>query len=837
MRIVIGLIFYISLMSHTCFAQNLEAYWSFDEELTAEGSSLEYFHNGRDAELDGQASYSNDTVTGVGHSLDCSALQAHAAVAKFPGILAANARSMVMWVKLPNAQTGQARALLGYGDAKRGPGAAFSLMARKLVNGWALEVRGPGMLQTNVTALESLQWHHVAVVAPRFATSQKTPSQVRLYVDGERVATAKSEPVTFNTLGTLPFTICRAHAGSGVPDLQGKIDDIAIFGGELSESSIKGLAQSKLKPNDLIMRTVSSQKLYDNHNLQLWKEDSSVKVFEDSPAPLSQTAAPKIRLSAAGREHENVQVALKTVTDLSDVHWEFTDLKDSSGRMIPKTNFLLRKVAYVPVPKPSLENFHRGMHPDPLSPMKPYKKVGDGILLKSNVTHTFWLDVYVPEGSKAGVYFATTRILSANSVLAEFDIELKVRSFALPKHPSLYTAASLHNPYMLDMDKIEVLRFEKGNKFEILERYYKNLIDHRVTHYTHARLRPDIDVFVDEDDKVQLVDRDFYLMLTILREYGLERFTFPAVPLIAQHKLKAPAMWLFGDRKQNIFTDDQNLEFDQEFLDLFYKTYRPIVKSLEAHGVLENAVLSLIDEPNYSDPPTLNALVKLFRLFKDLDKRIKTRITSAPLPKLYDLVNIWELNANQTDQSIARIRDRQAKGDEVGFYNNLLPLIDFASIRLRSQGWTLWQYQLQGSLSWFRITGWEFGFSPWLYPAGSGGTGYYGAAKLLYPPQNDSYSGPVDSIRWELLRKGQEDYEYIKLLADKMKAKGGEIATDVKTRADLDRLVEQVSYGIPRQFNKDVPRTYLDQPYTPDAMLLQNIREKIADAIEAALAQ
>ena len=56
----------------------------------------------------------------------------------------------------------------------------------------------------------------------------------------------------------------------------------------------------------------------------------------------------------------------------------------------------------------------------------------------------------------------------------------------------------------------------------------------------------------------------------------------------------------------------------------------------------------------------------------------------------------------------------------------------------------------------------------------SGGGGYWGNGdgRFIYPPDVDPntehepvVTGPIDSIRWEMLREGLEDREYFELLA------------------------------------------------------------------------
>ena len=52
-------------------------------------------------------------------------------------------------------------------------------------------------------------------------------------------------------------------------------------------------------------------------------------------------------------------------------------------------------------------------------------------------------------------------------------------------------------------------------------------------------------------------------------------------------------------------------------------------------------------------------------------------------------------------------------------------------------------------------------------PAGFVGYWGNGDGRFLYPPRDvtgPTICGPVDSIRWEMLREGIEDYEYLALL-------------------------------------------------------------------------
>src|SRR5690606_3269969 len=72
--------------------------------------------------------------------------------------------------------------------------------------------------------------------------------------------------------------------------------------------------------------------------------------------------------------------------------------------------------------------------------------------------------------------------------------------------------------------------------------------------------------------------------------------------------------------------------------------------------------------------------------------------------------------------------------------------------------WAAWKYRIKG-FAYYSVTGW--GADPYSDPRPQG-TNQNGDGFLLYPPKDGQI---VTSIRWELLREGSEDYEYLLLAA------------------------------------------------------------------------
>lgn len=102
-----------------------------------------------------------------------------------------------------------------------------------------------------------------------------------------------------------------------------------------------------------------------------------------------------------------------------------------------------------------------------------------------------------------------------------------------------------------------------------------------------------------------------------------------------------------------------------------------------------------------------------------------------------------------------------------------------------------------------------------------------GDGRFLYPPNRDPANartkylcGPVDSVRWEILREGVEDYEYFVLLERAIREAKGQN----KLRATAAEAAKLLEFP-PSLFTSG-------KDYTKDPLDLLRYREKIAAAIE-----
>ena len=170
--------------------------------------------------------------------------------------------------------------------------------------------------------------------------------------------------------------------------------------------------------------------------------------------------------------------------------------------------------------------------------------------------------------------------------------------------------------------------------------------------------------------------------------------------------------------------------------------------------------------------------------------------------------------------------------------------IDHAGTELRLLPWQSWQYGVSGILIWNAVywnsaeeypdpklqDSWT---DPMSYASESGmapgfvGTWGNGDGRFLYPPRGSAginagpfLEGPVNSVRWENLRDGMEDYEYFWLLQQAI-----ERAAAAGVKSSLLQEARQLLV-VPPEVSKDLTH------FTTDPRPLLAHRNRIARMIE-----
>jgi len=230
----------------------------------------------------------------------------------------------------------------------------------------------------------------------------------------------------------------------------------------------------------------------------------------------------------------------------------------------------------------------------------------------------------------------------------------------------------------------------------------------------------------------------------------------------------------------------------------------------------------------WTDEPARDAyknVLGAMMFLKEADPRLRRLLTfchdKAPLPFFYGGVNLWVPVLSLFNPE--RAKERQALGETVWWYVCCGPhhpypnnFIDHPAINHRIRFWMIQKYGTNGSLYW-SVTYWRQ--NPWktaMSYSPQGGTWGNGDGRLLYPPTKDKpekpmVCGPVNSIRFEMLREGLEDREYFWILSQviaRLKNKGDSslaelIARGERTMGVVDKLVRSLT-----DYEKDPKKLY-----------------------------
>ena len=499
----------------------------------------------------------------------------------------------------------------------------------------------------------------------------------------------------------------------------------------------------------------------------IWFESSLNKIFrEDVPRALG-SVDPEATVVLAQNEHESFQIVLrpKAGQDLHDVAVRVGTLRNrATGAALPASSVQTYRVGYVPVRIPShLEN-PTGDYPDILYPFAPFDAPGGRCA-------PIWVTVFAPQGTRPGHYRGPVEILSADHDPVTLALDVEVLDFALPQRPTLKTDFGFSTQQA--HDHAAAMGFTGGA--EALDRAYgQNARDHRATLRALASMPAE-----SADYKASLAD--FSDGLDDLLASGVTTISVPSSLIDIPEQLRAA----------NAFVVKHELQ-DLVFCHMSAEPLKP-------------AWLRLLDE---------------IGLWRELAPDIPVMVSTFGLePFLAEDCEIWTVHSQVFDTLANKtILERIAGGREVWWYVNHAPprpyanfLIELEPLEHRALFWQAWALGVQG-LHYSGVNNWPSGQNPFenlldVTPVNGDGV-------LLYPGED----GPVNSIRWETIRDGIEDFDYLALLMSrlrKLRDRGGHLAL-------LDRAMDVAD------LEAIIPNLVT---YTRDAVVFQSKRDAMGRMI------
>jgi hypothetical protein len=566
-----------------------------------------------------------------------------------------------------------------------------------------------------------------------------------------------------------------------------------------------------------------------NDKVGLWWTLSGWKIGPDKPLPKATSNAIIVR--AARNEAEAVQLVVRPTVDLKD--FTIKPLTFAQGAAsIPSESIEVLKAQYVNVTKPTDKSSVAGLWPDPLPPLT------GPINLEANENQPFWVRVKVPRTAPAGTYSGRIH-LSAQDFDADVTMHIEVYDFTLPDRMTCTTAFGFSAGNVFRYQKLS----DSQHKRDVLDKYWANFSAHHISPYDPAPLHRIKATWpkVTESMKPEEFKPVFnWTAWDQAMQRGIDHYRFNSF------RLRIPGL---GGGTFHARREPKLLGFSEDtphYKAAFYSYCRQLQEHLRAKGWLDEAYVYWFDEPAPKDYDfVMNGFGKLKEAAPDIDRMLTEQVE----PALVGGPNIWCPVSYKYQHEPAEKRRRH--GEKFWWYVCTGPkapyctlFIDHPGTELRVWLWQTWKRNIDGILVWQTNywtssaaypdpehpqnpyedpMGWRSGYST---PKGEKRPWGNGDGRFIYPPiaAADAHparpvlQGPVDSIRWEMLRDGIEDYEYLSILSRLLKSKKGKLTA--QQREECTALL-------------DVPNSITQnrKTFTKDPAPIEAHRDKVARAI------
>jgi hypothetical protein len=385
--------------------------------------------------------------------------------------------------------------------------------------------------------------------------------------------------------------------------------------------------------------------------------------------------------------------------------------------------------------------------------------------LNRHQSQGIWIDFRVPRDARPGDYHGVVQVLGNGRTVAEFQLSLQVLPAELPD------PAGYHCYLNILVDPSSVARFNKiplwgGEHWRQMDSYVRDLAEHG---------QKTITAFIVDDPWNSVTG--FPVRSLVDWRFGGEwdgsgdlTFDFTQFDRFVRMCLKAgisdhieawsPLVQPHSDYSMVTYTDTiagQTRRFRLAAGSPEYKrAWTSFVRAFQGHlrreGWLDKTYLAF-------DEIATEVLDRVVPLFHESAPDLKLMISGGDEAGRYmaesrELAFHYGYYSPGSGVQLPDIAARRKAGKRSLLYTAVTPLYPntflFSDpLESRYLGWIVWKWDFDGYIRWawdfWPATLWDQPFFTW----------HSGDMFFVYPGRD----GPVDSIRWEMLRQGLEDYE------------------------------------------------------------------------------
>ena len=477
-----------------------------------------------------------------------------------------------------------------------------------------------------------------------------------------------------------------------------------------------------------------------------------IRVFEDSFG--SPETSKAIEIFGIRNEYISAQCVIKANQDIERVTVSLSPLTHANGKsLLPADAVTWNFVGSIRIDENTPNRGETGLIRRAPARFPDYLAEGREISLGKGQCRAVYLTVQIPRDAKEGFYKGTVTIKTERGDEA-LPLQLTVYPLTLPdeRHVMVtewYSTGKFKQFHGIDASDSE--RF-----YEMLGLYARNMAEHRQNVF-----RVGLDLIaaaLDDKGKLTFDFSRFDKWAEVFWKTG--RMDLLETGFVAQFR---EGGW---SSKEIVLRDFRVRELPagrsvtmpgKEFL-------AQLLPALEAHlkekGWLEKTVFHIADEPSNHNIMSWREASEYVRRYAPALRRMDAIETT----HCFDRLEIWVPKLDHLATWYDTYREAQSRGCELWFYTVGIfqggsypnKTVDVPLIESRLLHWLNYRYGLKGYLHW--------GFNQWTDDPFEAPGQHRGDGWHVYPRKD----GLLNSLRWEQMRNGLQDYEYFYLLEDKI---------------------------------------------------------------------
>ena len=500
-----------------------------------------------------------------------------------------------------------------------------------------------------------------------------------------------------------------------------------------------------------------------------------LQVFEDGyKLPPSYDT---INLFGIRGESISGQFVITSKKGLADVTIEMGDLKNkTTGKVLPASTVEWNFVGTIQLEKNAPNQPLRALARPAPAKYPEYLMEERKLNISEKVFKPVWLTLAIPEFAFPGKYIGNVTVKTAQGNQS-LPVSLMVYPLTMPVERHLKIVEWYSTSRFQELHSIKEPYSEPW--FDMLKIYAKNMADHRQNVFRVPMNAIDI-----RKSKLGELEFDFSLFDKIAEIFwNTGKMDYLETGFLAKfgsEKWYSTKIYLADFALTDLETGKKITLRGEEVIPYLLPAFESHLRSL---GWLHKTYFHIQDEPSLHNVLSWREISSYLHHYAPDLRRMDAIETTYLLDEIE--VAVPKLDALASWYNIYKTWEQ--KGNELWFYTvgiyqaSLLPnkTIDMPVMDSRILHWLNYKYNATGYLHW----GWnQWTANPYVDPDIHIGDGWH-----VYPTKN----GVLNSLRWEQMRNGIQDYEYFWMLEDKIQAL-------------KDSLGSQFSWIEPRQRGEEI---------------------------------